>query len=107
MKDAIKKPHLCWLKQDITHSLEQKTALYVGLYLLEDSGAGEESNMASLVFPRGREGLHKHKHKNKNKHKHNVSDTILSAVQTESEHDSGKSLKHKGLPIKKKKTTHS
>lgn len=29
-----------------------------GLYLLEDSGADEDSNMASLVFLIGREGLH-------------------------------------------------
>lgn len=33
---------------------------YVKLYLLEDSGADEDSNMASLVFLVGREGLYTH-----------------------------------------------
>lgn len=35
---------------------------YVRLYLLEDSGADEDSNMASLVFLMGRAGLHTNTH---------------------------------------------
>lgn len=52
------------------------STLYVSLYLLEHSAADEDSNMVSLVFPTGREGLQEHKHNMYQTH-------IINSINTE------------------------